>query len=107
VATNDDDQLVLAEPSDADDSRGPHGWVRIVLALALGLLAGALIALLLPREDGPRRARRAVADPARTDPSLRDVVTDPAVADPATVDPRMPPTSGTTVDGGPGSAVEG
>lgn len=33
------------------------GWRRIVLGLLLGFLVGALIALVLPRDDGPRRSR--------------------------------------------------
>lgn len=33
----------------------PGGWKRIVIGFAVGLAAGAVIALVLPRDDGPRR----------------------------------------------------
>lgn len=94
MATIVDEQQIPVEASEADGGAGPHGWVRIVLALVLGLLAGAVIALLLPREDGPRRATRAVPDPV--------------VAGPAT-----PPAGSTTVEGsaagesGRGPAIDG
>jgi len=88
VATIDDERQAPVEGSGADGARGPHGWVRVVLAAALGLLAGAVIALLLPREDGPRRAA-------------------PTIADPVLGDPVPPPASGTTVQDGPDTAIEG
>ena len=34
----------------------PGGWKRVLIGFAVGLAAGALIALVLPRDDGPRRA---------------------------------------------------
>jgi hypothetical protein len=44
---------------DADEAHGrpvaPGGWRRIVIGLLVGLLAGAAIALAMPRDDGPRR----------------------------------------------------
>lgn len=94
MATIDDGPQILVEAPEADDRAGPHGWVRIVLALVLGLLAGAVIALLLPREDGPRRAVRALPDP--------EVAAAPS-----------PPVGGTTGqgdparEGGPGAATDG
>ena len=94
MATIDDEQQILVEASDAGSGSGSRGWVRILLALVLGLLAGAVIALLLPREDGPRRAA--------------DMSMDPVLAE-----SRTPPMSGTTaqndaeVEGGPGRTIEG
>lgn len=88
MATIDDDGQALVEASDADEGRGPRGWVRIVLALALGVLAGAVIALLLPREDGPRRAAPASAEPA------------PAGG------PEPASAGGPALEGGPDPAVE-
>lgn len=62
----------MTGPAVPDDEAvpGPDGWVRVLLALAVGVLAGALIALLLPRDDGPRRVRPAGMPPATpADPS--------------------------------------
>lgn len=44
-------------PGEAEVDRyiAPGGWRRALLGLLIGLLAGALVALLLPRDDGPRR----------------------------------------------------
>lgn len=33
----------------------PGGWRRAALAFGVGAVAGALLALVLPRDDGPRR----------------------------------------------------
>lgn len=33
----------------------PGGWKRVLIGFAIGLAAGALVALVLPRSDGPRR----------------------------------------------------
>ncbi|MCC5948617.1 MAG: hypothetical protein JJT89_09200 [Nitriliruptoraceae bacterium] len=41
------------------------GWRRMLIGLLLGILAGALVALVLPRDDGPRRVR---PDTAPTEP---------------------------------------
>lgn len=35
--------------------RAPGGWRRALLGFAVGVLAGVLVALVLPRDDGPRR----------------------------------------------------
>lgn len=71
---------VTAAPSDAAVGRhvAPGGAVRMVVGFLVGLLAGALVALLLPRDDGPRRgslvhddvvpdAPSSSAGPVRTD----------------------------------------
>jgi hypothetical protein len=39
------------------------GWRRAVLGLAVGAVAGALVALVLPREEGPRRTVTAADRP--------------------------------------------
>lgn len=43
----------------------PGGRLRLVLGFLIGALVGALLALVLPRDDGPRRAARSMfpADP--------------------------------------------
>lgn len=33
----------------------PGGWRRAIVGFALGAAAGALVALVAPREEGPRR----------------------------------------------------
>jgi hypothetical protein len=33
----------------------PGGWRRAVIGFLAGLLAGVLLALVMPRDDGPRR----------------------------------------------------
>ncbi|MFO7959772.1 MAG: hypothetical protein R6U94_02355 [Nitriliruptoraceae bacterium] len=33
----------------------PGGWRRVLFALAVGAALGAVIGLILPRDDGPRR----------------------------------------------------
>lgn len=42
------------------------GWRRALVGLAVGLVAGAAIALVLPRDDGPRR--RDLTGPRGTTP---------------------------------------
>ena len=63
VTTDQDTPTVELAVEPHDVAAGPSGWLRIVLALAVGVVAGALIALLLPRDDGPRRSLRPSADP--------------------------------------------
>lgn len=46
----------------------PGGIGRMVIGFACGLVAGAIIALVLPRDDGPRRRS------LRLDPVLTDVL---------------------------------
>ncbi|MFO7777654.1 MAG: YtxH domain-containing protein [Nitriliruptoraceae bacterium] len=52
------DGVVVEHPPEADRVNGPHGWRRIVLGLLVGAAVGAAIGLVLPRDDGPRRAAR-------------------------------------------------
>lgn len=33
----------------------PGGWRRAAIAFAMGIVAGAAVALVLPRDDAPRR----------------------------------------------------
>ena len=33
----------------------PGGWRRATIAFAMGIVAGAAVALVLPRDDAPRR----------------------------------------------------
>lgn len=44
-----------------DDDRArqvvPGGWKRVLLGFAIGAAVGAAIGLVLPRDDGPHRAR--------------------------------------------------
>jgi len=49
---------VAGQPPNADRVSGPHGWQRIALGLLVGAVIGAAIGLVLPRDDGPRRAAR-------------------------------------------------
>lgn len=35
----------------------PGGWKRVLLGFAIGAAVGAAIGLVLPRDDGPHRAR--------------------------------------------------
>ena len=48
--------MTSPEPS-ADPPRqvGPGGWRRALVGFLVGAAAGAVIALVLPRDDGPRR----------------------------------------------------
>ncbi len=47
--------------TEAEDTTGapvrtaPGGWRRMVTAFAVGAAAGAVLALVLPRDDAPRR----------------------------------------------------
>ena len=50
----------------------PGGVGRMVIGFACGLVAGAIVALVLPRDDGPRRRS------PRLDPALAAVL-DPDV----------------------------
>jgi len=58
----------------------PGGLRRMVIGFACGLVAGAIIALVLPRDDGPRR--RSLSFDTAPDPAL-DPAPDP-VLDPGT-----------------------
>jgi hypothetical protein len=40
------------------------GWRRAVVGLLVGAAAGALVALVVPREEGPRRTVRPADRPA-------------------------------------------
>jgi hypothetical protein len=58
----------------ADRYVAPGGWRRALLGFLIGLLAGGIVALLLPRDDGPRRRDLRVTElpgtsPARPAPS--------------------------------------
>lgn len=46
----------------------PGGWRRIVIGVLVGVLAGAAIALAMPRDDGPRR--RSLLDGLDDDPAV-------------------------------------
>lgn len=55
-----DDSVAPGAPEpDAAPGRpvAPGGWRRAIVGLVIGLLAGAAVAALLPRERGPRRTR--------------------------------------------------
>jgi hypothetical protein len=52
------------------------GRLRLVLGFLIGVLIGALLALVLPRDDGPRRTSRPGASPEPMFP------TDPLGTDP-------------------------
>lgn len=43
----------------------PGGWRRMLVGFLIGTLAGALVALVLPRDDGPRRTAPGSFTPAR------------------------------------------
>ncbi len=49
----------------------PGGWRRAVVGFVVGLLAGAAVALALPRDDGPRRRHPRPDDDGPPDPSIR------------------------------------
>ncbi len=59
----------------------PGGVGRMVIGFACGLVAGAIVALVLPRDDGPRRRS------LRLDPVLDTVLADAVDLD---VDPGEP-----------------
>lgn len=42
---------------DTQPASAPGGWKRVLLGLAVGLVAGAVLALLLPRDRRPAGAR--------------------------------------------------
>ncbi len=46
-----------AAVSDAERYRAPGGWKRALIGFLLGVAAGVVVALILPRDDGPRRVR--------------------------------------------------
>lgn len=56
---------------------GPSGWRRVLIATILGVLAGTLVALLLPRDDGPKRTRSFDSPPAGAEPPPAESVTAP------------------------------
>lgn len=45
----------MARPEATERPVAAGGWRRAVIGVAVGALAGALVAMLLPREEGPRR----------------------------------------------------
>ena len=49
---------VAGRSPDGERVSGPGGWRRVVLGLLVGAVVGAAIGLVLPRDDGPRRAAR-------------------------------------------------
>ena len=62
----------------------PGGLRRMVIGFACGLAAGAIIALVLPRDDGPRRRSLSFDAPLDAPPDpAPDPVLDP-VLDPGT-----------------------
>jgi hypothetical protein len=70
----------------ADRYVAPGGWRRAVLGFLIGLAAGGVVALLLPRDDGPRRR------------DLRSTVL-PGTVLPGTVLPGAPVADGTAAFG--------
>jgi hypothetical protein len=54
-----DDRVEVREvvPGEAAADRyvAPGGWRRALVGFLIGLLGGTIVALLLPRDDGPRR----------------------------------------------------
>jgi hypothetical protein len=52
------DHDVAAHIPDIERISGPDGWRRVVFGLLVGAVVGAAIGLVLPRDDGPRRAAR-------------------------------------------------
>jgi hypothetical protein len=61
------------EPQDGTDAPprpvAPGGWRRALIGFAIGVGAGVLVALLLPRDDGPRRASPRAEDLGAPGPS--------------------------------------
>jgi len=51
-----------AAVSDAERYRAPGGWKRALIGFLLGVAAGVVVALLLPRDDGPHRVRTTLPD---------------------------------------------
>jgi hypothetical protein len=98
VAAAMDDRVEVREvvPGEAVADRyvAPGGWRRALLGFLIGLLAGGVVALLLPRDDGPRRRDlRATglpgATPVATTPADAPAASDaPATGDaPAAAEP--------------------
>jgi hypothetical protein len=53
-------------PVEGERPVAPGGWRRAAIGFGIGLAAGVVVALVLPRDDGPRRALPQVpADPDR------------------------------------------
>lgn len=46
---------VVPGGAEVDRYVAPGGWRRALIGFLIGLLAGGLVALLLPRDEGPRR----------------------------------------------------
>jgi hypothetical protein len=83
---------------DAPRHVAPGGVKRLVIGFVCGLAAGALIALVLPRDDGPRRQSLSI------DPAL-DLPPDPARAAVAATGRATPPDADRhRAPGPPGSA---
>ncbi len=49
--------VTTEEDVDTQPASAPGGWKRVLLGLAVGLVAGAVLALLLPRERGRHDVR--------------------------------------------------
>jgi hypothetical protein len=65
------------EPS-AERPIAPGGWRRVLIGFLVGLLAGTLVALLLPRDEGPRRRDLRATMPPASKPPASDPVEPPA-----------------------------
>lgn len=46
-----------AAVTEVERHRAPGGWKRALIGFLLGVAAGVAVALILPRDDGPRRVR--------------------------------------------------
>ena len=51
-----DDAGALGTTADAGRRVAPGGWRRALTGFGLGALAGVVVALVVPREEGPRRS---------------------------------------------------
>jgi hypothetical protein len=52
-------------PVEAERPVAPGGWRRALIGFGIGVAAGVLVALVLPRDDGPRRRPDTTTDPDR------------------------------------------
>jgi hypothetical protein len=60
-------------PEERSEGRhvAPGGWRRVLVGFLVGLLAGAVVALVLPRDDGPRRRDLRATLPPPPEPAER------------------------------------